>query len=149
MSESPDEAPAAEGVSTETTDTAKPIASSVPPERLSWQQRLLWFGPWLVVAVAAWMWWSTFTSTSAARIASLQTIEPYAFAVQEQLLHNFNENGSFFQTIHKGMTTIGLGRDIEPSPWSSTAICMASLPTASDWLAYRVSGCCWVVFQLH
>ncbi len=46
--------------------------------------------------------WGTATSTAWARIAALETIEPYGFAVHEQLLYNFSQNGSFFQTIHMG-----------------------------------------------
>jgi hypothetical protein len=38
----------------------------------------------------------------AARVAALDTIEPYAFAIHQQLAFNFAETGEFFQTIHKG-----------------------------------------------
>jgi uncharacterized membrane protein len=44
----------------------------------------------------------TACSTSLARIESLLTVEPYAFAVQLQLLRNFALEGEFFQTIHRG-----------------------------------------------
>ena len=46
--------------------------------------------------------WGTAVSTAWARLAALQTIEPYAFAVHEQLLYNFSQSGRFFQTIHIG-----------------------------------------------
>ena len=52
--------------------------------------------------VVCWIFWSTAVSTSLSRIAAMQTIEPYAFAVHEQLMFNFAENDSFFQTIHSG-----------------------------------------------
>jgi len=55
----------------------------------------------LIVFVGAWFW-GTAVSTAWARLAALQTIEPYAFSVHEQLLYNFSQEGRFFQTIHKG-----------------------------------------------
>jgi len=58
--------------------------------------------PWLAVLVLAWLWWSTASSTAIARVAAIQTVEPYAFAVHEQLVRNFAFEGSFFQTVHKG-----------------------------------------------
>lgn len=58
--------------------------------------------PWLAVAVLAWMWWSTAVSTSMARFSALHMVEPYAFAVHEQLVRNFALDGAFVQTIHKG-----------------------------------------------
>ena len=58
--------------------------------------------PYLLSFSLMWLFWMTAVSTSWARIAALQTIEPYAFAVHEQLLVNFSETGSFFQTIHRG-----------------------------------------------
>ena len=58
--------------------------------------------PYLLAAAACWLFWATSVSTSLARIASMQTIEPYAFAVHEQLMANFSETGSFFQTVHSG-----------------------------------------------
>lgn len=54
------------------------------------------------VAALAWVWWSTAASTSIALISSLFTVEPYAFAVHEQLIRNFGFDGAFFQTVHKG-----------------------------------------------
>ncbi|MEE2749920.1 MAG: DUF2079 domain-containing protein [Myxococcota bacterium] len=56
----------------------------------------------VVLLFAAMAFWGTATSTAWARIAALETIEPYGFAVHEQLLFNFSQNGSFFQTIHMG-----------------------------------------------
>ena len=46
--------------------------------------------------------YATAVSTSWARIEALQTIEPYAMAVHEQLLKNLSETGAWFQTIHRG-----------------------------------------------
>jgi hypothetical protein len=103
MSEVPEETPepAPEPAPEETPEPGvEETHAPTPRERL--QQWLPILAPWLVLAVAALAWWSSFASTSAARIAALMPIEPYAFAVQEQLLHNFNETGSFFQSIHKG-----------------------------------------------
>jgi len=51
---------------------------------------------------AALAFWGTAASTSAARIASMHTVEPYAFAVQEQLAYNFGLHGTWVQTIHAG-----------------------------------------------
>jgi hypothetical protein len=56
----------------------------------------------VVLLVAGMYFWGTAVSTAWARLASLQTIEPYAFAVHEQLLFNFAAEHDFFQTIHKG-----------------------------------------------
>ncbi|MFT5686404.1 MAG: hypothetical protein ACI8RZ_007360, partial [Myxococcota bacterium] len=56
----------------------------------------------VLLAVAGMYFWGTAVSTAWARLAALQTIEPYAFAVHEQLLFNFAESRDFFQTIHKG-----------------------------------------------
>ncbi len=58
--------------------------------------------PWLAIAVLAWLWWATASSTALARVAALQTVEPYAFAVHDQLVRNFAFDGKFFQTVHKG-----------------------------------------------
>ena len=58
--------------------------------------------PYLLLLPLMWLFWTTSVSTSWARIASLQTIEPYAMAVHEQLMRNFAETGSFSQTIHRG-----------------------------------------------
>ncbi|MFT4977427.1 MAG: hypothetical protein ACI8S6_003332, partial [Myxococcota bacterium] len=55
----------------------------------------------LIVVVGVWFW-GTAVSTAWARLAALQTVEPYAFAVHEQLLYNFSQEGQFSQTIHKG-----------------------------------------------
>ena len=51
---------------------------------------------------AALAFWGTAASTSAARIAAMHTVEPYAFAVQEQLVYNFGLHGHWMQTIHAG-----------------------------------------------
>ena len=56
----------------------------------------------VVLVVASTYFWGTAVSTAWGRLASLQTIEPYAFAVHEQLLFNFANTHDFFQTIHKG-----------------------------------------------
>ncbi|MDG1478298.1 MAG: DUF2079 domain-containing protein [Myxococcota bacterium] len=56
----------------------------------------------VLLAVAGIYFWGTAVSTAWARLAALQTIEPYAFAVHEQLLFNFSSENGFFQTIHKG-----------------------------------------------
>ena len=55
----------------------------------------------LVVAFGV-RFWGTAVSTAWARLAALQTVEPYAWAVHEQLMYNFAHEGAFFQTIHKG-----------------------------------------------
>ncbi len=84
-----------------------------------------------LVALAALAWWSTVSSTSAARIAAMQPIEAYAFAVHEQLMWNFADSGEFFQTIHKGyddawtwsghraltLPVTALLYGLDPSPW--------------------------------
>lgn len=84
----------AEKMNTTSKNLISNIVSKLKP-RWSWI-------PYGILLVAMWLFWASAVSTSAARIASLQTIEPYAFAVQEQLLRNFAETGSFFQTIHRG-----------------------------------------------
>ncbi len=56
----------------------------------------------VVSALLAVAWWSTAVSTSMARIAALQPVEAYAFAVYHQIVHNLAFDGVFFQTIHKG-----------------------------------------------
>jgi len=61
-----------------------------------------WSLPVALVAGAAVAFWATATSTSWARIAALMTVEPYAFAVHEQLAYNFGVHGEFVQTIHRG-----------------------------------------------
>ena len=65
-------------------------------------RKLISIFPYLLSFVLMWLFWTTAVSTSWARISALQTIEPYAFAAHEQLLVNFSETGSFFQTIHRG-----------------------------------------------
>ncbi len=58
--------------------------------------------PYILLAPLLWFFYTTAVSTSWARISALQTIEPYAMAVHEQLMRNFAETGSWFQTIHRG-----------------------------------------------
>jgi len=57
-----------------------------------------------VLAIATGMvgFFSTLASTSAARLAVLRTVEPYALAVQEQLIRNYAATGHWVQTIHAG-----------------------------------------------
>ena len=74
-------------------------------KQAAWNQaagRLEVWVPWLGIAALAWVWWATASSTAIARVAALQTIEPYAFAVHDQLVRNFAFTGEFFQTVHKG-----------------------------------------------
>lgn len=54
------------------------------------------------VALLALGWWATAVSTSMARIAAMQPVESYAFAVYHQIVHNLAINGIFEQTIHQG-----------------------------------------------
>ena len=61
-----------------------------------------WLIGMLVLLPIATLFWHSTTSTMAARVAALETTEPYAFAVHQQLAFNFAETGEFFQTIHKG-----------------------------------------------
>ncbi len=56
----------------------------------------------LLLLVAGLYFWGTAVSTAWARLAALQTIEPYAFAVHEQLMFNFSRDHAFTQTIHRG-----------------------------------------------
>ena len=72
--------------------------AAVPPPSARWGR----LAAVLCVVAVAWLWWCTATSTSIALISSLFTVEPYAFAVHEQLIRNFAETGAFFQTVHKG-----------------------------------------------
>ncbi len=55
-----------------------------------------------MVLTAATAFWGTAVSTSQARISVLRTVEPYGFAVHEQLVRNYAETGQFRQTIHRG-----------------------------------------------
>lgn len=66
------------------------------------QKRFHSIVPYVLSLLVCWLFWCTAVSTSVSRISSMQTIEPYAFAVHEQLMLNFAESGSFFQTIHSG-----------------------------------------------
>ncbi|MFT5585709.1 MAG: hypothetical protein ACI9VR_003302 [Cognaticolwellia sp.] len=56
----------------------------------------------LACGVMAWMWAQVALSTSWARIAALQTVETYAFAAYQQIVHNLSLHGVFEQTLHKG-----------------------------------------------
>ena len=76
--------------------------SSGPPAIVRSRRRWGLLLAWAFVVVLAWLWWTTASSTANARIAALLTVEPYAFAVHEQLVRNFAFEGEFFQTIHKG-----------------------------------------------
>ena len=58
--------------------------------------------PFLLAAMLMWLFWATAVSTTWARINAIQTVEPYAFAVHEQLMRNFDATGQFSQTIHAG-----------------------------------------------
>ena len=60
----------------------------------------------VVVMVIVWLWWlwllmwlfwACAVSTTWARINAIQTVEPYAFAVHEQLMLNFSQDGAFSQ----------------------------------------------------
>ena len=57
---------------------------------------------WALVAALGLLWWSTTASTSVARIAAMQMVEPYAFAVYHQIVHNLAFAGEFYQTVHQG-----------------------------------------------
>ena len=46
--------------------------------------------------------WTSAVFNTWARINAIQTVEPYAFAVYEQLMRNFDATGQFSQTIHSG-----------------------------------------------
>jgi len=56
----------------------------------------------ILLIVAGTYFWGTAVSTGWARLSALQTVEPYAFAVHEQLMYNFATSGEFSQTIHRG-----------------------------------------------
>ncbi len=57
---------------------------------------------WALVGLMGLLWWSTAASTSVARIAAMQVVEPYAFAVYHQIVHNLAMDGDFVQTVHQG-----------------------------------------------
>ena len=92
------------------------------------------------VAALSWLWWCTASSTSIALISSLFTVEPYAFAVHEQLIANFHETGRFFQTVHKGyddawtwsghraltLPLAGLLYGLSPSPFGLARLLVAA-----------------------
>ncbi|MED5374764.1 MAG: DUF2079 domain-containing protein [Myxococcota bacterium] len=56
----------------------------------------------LLSLLAVAFWWQTALGTAAARLAALQPIEPYGFAVYHQIVHNLALHDSFAQTIHTG-----------------------------------------------
>lgn len=114
----------------------------------------------MLITVAGVYFWGTAVSTAWARLAALQTIEPYAFAVHEQLLYNFAHEGSFFQTIHKGyddnwtwsghraltLPVVGWLYGLSPGPlWLAqihiNAVMLGAIPAAL--LGRRVSGTGW------
>ena len=74
------------------------VAASWAAPQVAWTQWL----PWVALLVLGWCWWATASSTALARVAAIQTVEPYAFAVHDQLVRNFAFDGQFFQTVHKG-----------------------------------------------
>ena len=55
-----------------------------------------------IIGLLMWLFWTCAVSTTWARINAIQTVEPYAFAVHEQLMRNFDAKGQFSQTIHSG-----------------------------------------------
>lgn len=59
-------------------------------------------GVLLACAALAFVWWATAVSTSMARIAAMQPVESYAFAVYHQIVHNLAHYGVFEQTVHQG-----------------------------------------------
>ncbi len=74
-----------------------------PVPRVARRWRLAVHGLALAAALAgAAAFWGTAASTSWARISVLRTVEPYGFAVHEQLIRNRAETGHFHQTIHRG-----------------------------------------------
>ena len=104
--------------------------------------------------------WATAVNTSWARIAALETIEPYGFAVHEQLLYNFSNSGDFYQTIHLGYDNTwtwsghraitlplnGLLYGLDPSPlWLSKIqiFWMLSGAIPAAWLGRHVLGNVW------
>ena len=58
--------------------------------------------PFFLAFLLMWFFWTSAVSTTWARINAIQTVEPYAFAVHEQLMRNFDATGQFSQTIHSG-----------------------------------------------
>ncbi len=56
----------------------------------------------LLLALAVMLFLGTALSTQAARLAVLRTVEPYAWAVQEQLAYNHGVEGVWKQLIHSG-----------------------------------------------
>jgi len=56
----------------------------------------------VLVGVAMLLFLGTALSTSFARLAALRTVEPYAWAVQEQLAYNFGTSGVWKQVVHSG-----------------------------------------------
>ena len=118
---------------------------------------------WLIGLCCAMMlllFWGTAVSTSWARIDALQTIEPYGFAVHEQLLFNFSHHSDFFQTVHLGyddtwtwsghraltLPLNGLIYGLNPNPlWLSkiqiTWVIFGTVPAA--WLGRHATDSVW------
>ncbi len=65
-------------------------------DRLSWSLSLL------LAALIGLLFWSTASSTSLARVAALQPVDPGSFAVYHQIVHNLAMDGVFEQTLHPG-----------------------------------------------
>ncbi|RME23252.1 MAG: DUF2079 domain-containing protein [Deltaproteobacteria bacterium] len=72
-----------------------------PPVKHPPRRRATWIAAALV-GVAMLLFVGTALSTSFARLAVLRTVEPYAWAVQEQLAYNFGTRGVWKQVIHSG-----------------------------------------------
>jgi len=100
--------------------------------------------PWACVAgvvLLSVLFFGVACSTSWARIAVLNTVEPYGLAVHQQLLFNFADSGTWFQTIHRGyvdswawsghraatLPVVGLIYGLAPSPFFLTAIAIAAV----------------------
>jgi len=56
----------------------------------------------LVLFLASLLFYETVMSSSRARLALLRTVDPGAFAVHIQIVHNYATSGEFFQTIREG-----------------------------------------------
>ena len=126
--------------------------------KLRWRELLIG----LLCGLMVFGFWGTAVSTSWARINALETIEPYGFAVHEQLLFNFSHFGDFYQTIHLGyddtwtwsghralsLPINGLLYGLAPSPlWLSKIqifwVLSGAIPAA--WLGRHFLGSVWGV----
>ena len=72
-----------------------PLPAGKGSPRWSW----LW---WLLPVVAAWAWFCTLENAALERVQTLRVVEPYSFAVFDQLVWNYAHTGRFSQTIHFG-----------------------------------------------